>query len=73
MGNTEENDYGDSVMSIGKTIRDNDNNSTALIIPNEFAKSLDIENSKVLMSMLNDFDGNRHLLISKYYKEIVIN
>lgn len=69
MDNKKEND---SSMSIGRTIKDNDNNSTALIIPEEFAKALGIENSKVLMSLLGDFDGNKHLVVSKYYKEIVM-
>lgn len=58
---------------IGKTIRDiNEGNSTALIIPKEFAKELQIENSKVSMSLINDLDGNKHLLVSKAYMEIVL-
>ncbi len=73
MSNIEENDYGDSILSIGKTIRDKENNSIALIIPNEFAKELDIENSKVSMFLLDDFSGNWHLIITKYYNEIVID
>ena len=73
MSNIEENDgNGASVTLIGNTMRDIDNNSTALIIPKEFAKELDIENSKVSMSLLDDFQGNRHLVVSKYYKEIAI-
>jgi hypothetical protein len=40
---------------------DGDSNSTALIIPPEFAKKLDIENSKVLMFLLDDSGGNRYL------------
>ena len=71
MSNTKEN-YGDNVKLIGKTIRDDDSNSTALIIPKEFAKALDIENSKVSILLLNDFSGNRHLVVSKYHHEIVI-
>ncbi len=73
MSNIEENDYGDSILSIGKTIRDKENNSIALIIPNELAKELDIENSKVSMFLLDDFSGNWHLIITKYYNEIVID
>ena len=58
---------------LGKTIQDiNDGNSTALIIPNEFAKELKIENSNVLMSLIRDLDGNKHLLVSKAYTEIVL-
>jgi len=58
---------------IGKTIQDiNDGNSTALIIPQEFAKELQIENSKVSMSLIEDLDGNKHLLVSKAYIEIVL-
>jgi hypothetical protein len=58
---------------LGKAIQDiNDSNSMALIIPNEFAKELKIENSKVLMSLIKDLDGNKHLLVSKAYTEIVL-
>ncbi|MGD9673685.1 MAG: hypothetical protein AB7U98_09430 [Candidatus Nitrosocosmicus sp.] len=58
---------------IGKTIQDiNDGNSTALVIPKEFAKELNIQNSKVSMSIIDDLDGNKHLLVSKAYVEIVI-
>jgi hypothetical protein len=57
----------------GKTIRDIDNNSTASVIPMEFAKELDIENSKVLMFLLDDAGGNRYLVVSKYHNEIVID
>lgn len=44
-----------------------------MIIPEEFAKALGIEKSKVSMSLLNDFGGNRYLVVSKYFKEIVID
>lgn len=71
MSNTKENDA-EGIPRIGKTIRDIENNSTALIIPNEFAKGIDIENSKVSMFLLDDFQGNKHLIVSKHYKEIVI-
>lgn len=58
---------------ISKTIQDiNDGNSTALVIPNEFAKELQIENSKVSMSLIKDLDGNKHILISKLHREILI-
>jgi predicted phosphohydrolase len=58
---------------IGKTIQDiNDGNSTALVIPGEFARELRIENSKVSMSLIKDLDGNKHLLVSKAYVEIVL-
>lgn len=72
MGNTKEN-YGSNVRLIGKTIRDIDSNSTVLIIPSEFAKALGIENSRVLILLLDSFDGNRHLVVSKYHMEIVID
>ncbi len=73
MSNIEENDDDDTnVILIGKTIRDNEDNSTALIIPKEFTRALDIENSKVSISLLDDFHGNRHLIVTKYNKEIVI-
>lgn len=58
---------------LGKTIQDiNDSNATALIIPKEFARELQIENSKVSLSLIKDLDGNKHLLISKAYMEIVL-
>ncbi len=72
MSNIIENDRCDTRL-IEKTIRNIDNSSTALIIPKEFAKELDIENSKVMMYLLKDFDGNKHLVVSKYYNEIVID
>ena len=59
---------------IGKTIQDiNEGNSTALVIPKEFARELQIENSKVSMSLVKDLDGNKHLLVSKAYVEIVLD
>ena len=59
---------------ISKTIQDIiDGNSTALVIPREFAKELQIENSKVSMSLIKDLDGNKHLLVSKAYVEIVLD
>ena len=58
---------------IGKTIQDiNDGNSTALVIPHEFARELKIENSKVSMSLIKDLDGNKHILISRYHREILL-
>ena len=58
---------------LSNTIQDiNDGNSTALVIPKEFAKELQIENSKVSMSLIKDLDGNKHLLVSKAYVEIVL-
>jgi hypothetical protein len=62
----------DDVMSIGRTYRKNDK-STILVIPNELAKRLQIENSMVSMYLLDDYDDNKHLVVSKNYKEIVID
>jgi hypothetical protein len=57
----------------GRTIQDiNEGNSTALVIPKEFARELQIENSKVSMSLIKDLSGNKHLLVSKAYVEIVL-
>jgi hypothetical protein len=74
MGNIEENGVnGDRIPMIGKTVKIEDvNNSTALIIPKEFAKALGIENSRVSMTVLDDCDGDKHLLVTKFHKEIVI-
>lgn len=70
MGDVE---YYTNVSIIGKTIQDiYDGNSTALVIPKVFAKELQIENSRVSMSLIKDFDGNKHLLVSKAYTEIVL-
>ncbi|KAA2283559.1 hypothetical protein [Candidatus Nitrosocosmicus sp. SS] len=64
---------GTNAPIIGKTIQDiNDNSSSALVIPKEFANELQIENSKVSMSLIKDLDGNKHLLVSKAYVEIVL-
>ena len=68
-----ENNGNCGVTLIGKTIIDNNNNFTSLEIPMEFAKELHIENSKVLMSIVNDIDGSRHLIITKFQREIVIS
>jgi antitoxin component of MazEF toxin-antitoxin module len=59
---------------IGKTIQDiNYGNSTALVIPKDFARELQIENSKVSISLIKDLDGKKHLLVSKAYTEIVLD
>jgi hypothetical protein len=51
MNNDIEN-YGDSVLIIGKTIKIGGlNNSTALVIPKEFAKERIIENSSAHVSV----------------------
>lgn len=47
MGNIENMD---SMPIMSKTIKDNDNNSTALIIHKEYAREVQIDNSKVSMS-----------------------
>jgi hypothetical protein len=71
MINTEDN----TDILIGITYRNNDDhdNSTSLTIPSEFAKELDIENSKVSLSILEDCEGEKHLMVSKHYREIVID
>lgn len=58
---------------VGKTIMNDSNDSTVLIIPKEISKELDIGNSKVSMTLLEDSYGDRHLLATKYHKEIVID
>lgn len=73
MSNIEDNDNDENVRLIGKTLRDVDDNSIALIIPKVFARKLQIENSKVSMSLFDDFSGNKHLVVSKHYHEIVID
>lgn len=68
-----ENDDDNNVTFIGRTQPNKNDNSTSLIIPLESAKELDIENSKVLMSLLYDYEGNKHLLISKFHREIIMD
>jgi hypothetical protein len=73
IGNIVENGGGNVVL-IRNAIRDCDNaNSTALIIPKEFAKALGIEKSGVSMSLLDDFSGNGRLVVSKHHREIVMD
>jgi hypothetical protein len=57
---------------IERTLQNENDNSTSLTIPIELSKELDIENSKVLISLIYDYEGNKHLLISKYHREILI-
>jgi len=45
----------DNLTALGKTRRSTKNDSIYLTIPNQFAKELDIENSKVSMSLLYDY------------------
>lgn len=61
-----------SMPMMTKTIKDNDNSSTALIIYKEYVRELQIENSKVSMS-IKDLDGNKNLLVYKACTEIVID
>jgi hypothetical protein len=66
-----------SVVVYGRTYRsdsgdDNDDggDATTLTIPKEIAKELDIENCKISITVLHNFNGREHLLISKYDREI---
>ena len=68
-----ENDDDNNVTFIGRTLQNENDNYTGLTIPLELAKELDIENSKVTISSLYDYEGSKHLLISKFHREIVIN
>ena len=62
-----------NVPITGRTIQDiNDDKSTALVILNEFVKELNIKNSKVWISLIKNLDGNKHLLVTKAYVEIVL-
>ena len=67
-----ENDDDNNVTFIGKTQQNENDNSTSLIIPLESAKELDIVDSKVSISLLYDYEGNKHLLIFKFHREILI-
>ena len=71
MSNFENDDY-NNVTFIGKNLQNENDNSTSLIIPLESAKELGIEDSKVSISLLYDYKGNKHLLISKFHREILI-
>ena len=61
---------GNSIL-IGRAYNNSDNSLTPAI-PKEFAKESDIENSKVSMSLLDDFSGNRYLKVTKFHSEITI-
>ena len=67
-----ENDDDNNVTFIGRTLQNENDNSTSLIIPLESAKELGIEDSKVSICLLYDYEGNKHLLISKFHREILI-
>ena len=62
----------DTATFIGRTLQNENDNSTGLIIPLELSKELYIENSKVLISILCDYEGNKYLLISKFHREVLI-
>ena len=62
-----------NIVPFGRTHESNtDFNSTTLTLPTKLAKELDIENCKVSMTLLRDFNGHKHLLVSKYHREIII-
>lgn len=67
------NSKAESNTLVGRTCRNDYDGSTALSIPKEFAEKLKIENSKVLVSLIEDYDGANYLLINKLYKEILLN
>ena len=69
MGNSES----ESNTLVGRTCRNDNDDSTLLSIPKEFAEKLKIENSKVLVSLMEDYDGAIYLLINKLYTEITVN
>ncbi len=69
MGNNVE----ESNTLVGRTCRNDYDGSIALSIPKEFAEKLKIENSKVLVSLMEDYLGTKYLLINKVYTEITIN
>ena len=64
-------EHNDSVTLIGKTNR-NEDNSISVTIPKESANELDL-GSKVMISLLENSDGDRCLLISRLYREITID
>ena len=72
MSNIENTDDTDSTF-IGRTHKNENDISTSLTIPLELARELDIENSRVSMSLIHDYEGNKNLLISKFYREIVLD
>jgi hypothetical protein len=59
--------YDNGPALIGRTYRNEDHYITRTI-PTEFARALDIENSKVPMFLLKDSDDNKHLIVSKYHE-----
>ncbi len=67
------NTVSESNTVIGRTYRNDYDGSTGLSIPKEFAKALDIESSKVSMSIMDDFEENKHLVVTKHHTEIIID
>lgn len=66
--------YNKNHIQFGRTIGSNiDINSTTLAIHRKLAEELGIENCKVVMTIMHDFDGSKHLLVSKYHREIIMN
>jgi len=59
-------------VSLERTYEDEATNSFILHIPSEFAKKLDIANSRVLVHLIN-LNNDGYLMISKYRDEIVLN
>ena len=68
-----ENADDNSITFIGRTQQNENDNSTSLVIPLELAKELDIENSKISIFLLYDYEGSKHLIISKFHREILID
>lgn len=57
-------------MLFGKT-HTNNTNSTSITIPREFSKKLGLQNSKVIMYLINS-NGMDHLVLSKFdNKELI--
>jgi hypothetical protein len=64
-----------SVVVYGRTYRSDsgDDNDATLTIPKEIAKELDIENCKVSITVLRNFNGRKYLMVSKFHREIVLD
>ena len=68
-----DNGISDSLPVLGKTHKSIEEDLVCLTIPNHIIKELGIENSRVSISLLYDYGDGKHLLISKFHREIILD
>ncbi len=58
-----------TVNVIGKTSR-NDDDSETMVIPKQFAQKLGFENSKVIITLVENYHGGKILVVTKLFEVI---